>query len=124
MKTPEKMAEDWAKAESANLDIDCDVCDGGDDKRVCANCRHIYWGGVRCFLAGYAAAQTNSLTSGKWISLMTKTPPMKNDADETMLFLTIDEQLRMDVLFWDCRDWSDMNITHWMPLPEAPKENE
>ena len=98
MKTPEQLADEY--------------CMGG-------------WTDFReHFLAGYAAAQTNFPTSGKWISVMTKTPPIENDGDETMLFLTIDKQLRMDVLFWDWMDWSNMNITHWMPLPKPPKENE
>lgn len=97
MKTVEEMAEEWCAEHTCHLQMTCHA---------------------EAFLAGYAAAQP------KWISVMTKTPPIQNDGDETMLFLTIDKQLRIDVLFWDWMDWCNMNITHWMPLPEPPKENE
>ena len=58
----------------------------------------------------------------KWISVMTKTPPIQNDGDQTMRFITIDKSGEMDVLFWDWMDWSNLEITHWMPLPAAPEE--
>ena len=109
MKTAEELAEEYGNTmlkDQVGFDLD--------------DCRWSYianWE-KRAFLAGYAAAQP------KWISVMTKTPPIRNDGDETMLFLTMDEQLRMEVLFWDWMDWSNIGVTHWMPLPEAPKENE
>ncbi len=100
MKTPEEMAEEYCE--------DHDECEFARD----------------AFLAGYDAAQTNLPTPAKWISVFAKTPPIENDGDESIKFLTIDKWGQVDVLFWDWMDWQNMDVSFWMPLPEPPKENE
>lgn len=59
----------------------------------------------------------------EWISVFTKTPPIEDDGDESLKVLTIDKWGNIDVLFWDWMDWQKFDVTHWMPLPEPPKEN-
>ena len=100
MKTPEEMAEEYAK----DFYGDGEHLDFPDSQAF--------------FLAGYASAQP------KWISVFAKTPPIENDGDNSIKFLTIDKWGQVDVLFWDWMDWQNMDVSFWMPLPEPPKENE
>lgn len=97
MKTPEQMAEEWTE--------DNDECEFARD----------------AFLAGYQAAQPQWISVkerlpevGTWCLWMYPTGPEVNQYegkldDDTMLFH---------------RSWydSDDEVTHWMPLPEPPKE--
>lgn len=125
MKTPEELAEKWAKLESANLDIDCDVQNGADYATVCSACRHIYYAAIKAFIAGYAAAQP------KWISVEERLPELG------LHVLTYGIYTKDLIVAWldDCDeflgvyDWVNEHqsldqVTHWMPLPEPPKENE
>ena len=89
------------------------------------------------FLAGYAAAQTNFPTSGKWISVKERLP------EEDVAVLVYGQILNdpPDIIgvrrryngdqewkhTWESEDgfiYREDDVTHWMPLPEAPKENE
>jgi len=105
MKTPEEMAEEYRKSLTQYT--------GGWEQTLDMG-----------FLAGYKAAETNFSTLGKWISVMSKTPPIENDGDDSIKVLTINKHKEIDVLTWDWMDWENLEVTHWMPLPEAPKENE
>lgn len=59
----------------------------------------------------------------EWISVKDQLPPpIENDGDGRLKVLTIDKHGDIDVLRWDWMDWENMGITHWMPLPEPPKE--
>lgn len=118
MKTPEEMAEEWGNVQPL---ISFDDQNREQLQKAYECSRKNY---AKSFLAGYAAAQTNSPTPAKWISVFTKTPPIENDADLTLKFLTIDKYGNMDVLFWTSDNWEFMNVTHWMPLPEPPKKEE
>lgn len=106
----------------------------------------------RCFLAGYEAAKdqfadtskvmNSSNNSNGWISVKERLPALYEvvlvskgpyfrlasleleqnqaaDIGEYKVWREID-QYRLQDGFTGCLTWND--ITHWMPLPEAPKE--
>ena len=107
MKTPEEMAEELYRNEDGMLLIDA----------------------LReAFLAGYAAAQQ------KWISVKERLP---EDGQSCIYVIHIPKknewkldygewQAEENVFYGEYIDYRDLNwtLTHWMPLPEAPKENE
>lgn len=65
---------------------------------------------TECFLAGYQAAKP------QWISVKDSEP-----SDETWVLGTNGRDIECVFKhFTDC--YSMTTITHWMPLPEAPKE--
>lgn len=80
------------------------------------------------FFSGYAAAQP------KWISVKDRLP---EDGQSCIYVIHIPKknewkldygewQAEENVFYGEYIDYRDLNwtLTHWMPLPEAPKENE
>ena len=77
------------------------------------------------FLAGYAAAQP------KWISVKERLPEFDKDGyTEDVLLRRYDEAIylswfkKQNGLVTGGNFYGLDQITHWMPLPEPPKENE
>ena len=111
MKTPEQMAEEYANNQGDLEDTYCWRADRDG------------------FLAGYQAAkdETNLPTSAKWISVKERLP-------ETNELCIVNTEWRGIVpatygneswIFNEGQGWSEKAlsyVTHWMPLPEAPKE--
>jgi len=108
-KTPEELCKEWCKE---NLDI--------------ATHAYCYRAVNLSFLAGHQAA------APKWISVKDRLPEMKNRMSEDVLIL--DEYGQMSVEPFEIVnneivvDWGEAgtrplsDFTHWMPLPEPPKE--
>lgn len=107
MKTPEEMAEEYAK----DFYGDGEHLDFPDSQAF--------------FLAGYASAQP------KWISVKEKVPELG------LHVLTYGIYTKDLIVAWldDCDEFLGMydwvnehqsldQVTHWMPLPEPPKEDE
>lgn len=111
MKTVEEMAEEYERAN---------------------------WAGCKlkpAYLAGHKAAETNLLTSGKWISVKERLPDINEQflafiknkevggcrryqnrsSDDSPIFYA---QTKTGLLICGLE-----SITYWMPLPEAPKED-
>jgi hypothetical protein len=75
-----------------------------------------------CFLAGYQAA------ARQWISVKDRLP----EKDHTVLIYTREHEIYMAKIYENNEAWPISNscgccgreekFTHWMPLPEAPKE--
>lgn len=107
MKTPEELAEQWCAEHICHLQMTCHA---------------------EAFLAGYAAAQQ------KWISVKDRLP---EDGQSCIYVIHIPKknewkldygewQAEENVFYGEYIDYRDLNwtLTHWMPLPEPPKENE
>ena len=86
---------------------------------------------LECELAGdcsYTAKDwadhilANGVTFQKWISVTERFP--END---TAVIVATDRGMVFQCLYaydgWDLWDGYTVNITHWMPLPEPPKED-
>lgn len=114
MKTPEEMAEEWANGESDFWFADISVYTKGHNDAV-----------KQAFLAGYKAAQ-------QWISVKNRLP---EDGQTCIYVIHIPKknewkldygewQATENVFFGEYIDYRDLNwtLTHWMPLPAAPKE--
>lgn len=65
----------------------------------------------------------------EWISVNEKKPRAEYGEGDTVL--TVNELGVMHLLYWDGSNWceptgecydSQFKVTHWMPLPEPPKE--
>lgn len=112
MKTPEEMAEEYAK----DFYGDGEHLDFPDSQAF--------------FLAGYASAQP------KWISVKERLPEILDGHFISKEVLWISCYGEMEVSFLEKLrselriDWGEAGlykldqVTHWMPLPEPPKENE
>lgn len=96
-KTPEEMAEEWCENHRCHLQMSCHV---------------------RGFLAGYQAAKP------QWISVKDRLP----ESREMVWTYGADKKTNYGYMirkgYWEAlregMEWTE--ITHWMPLPEAPKE--
>jgi hypothetical protein len=109
MKTPEEMAEEYAAKEGKP------------------------WGCERHFLAGYKAAQDqfrsttgeagDKLTPTDWISVKDKLPKWHKDVLAYTVFCSFRE---IKVVRHEPNYGFDFKgiVTHWMPLPAAPEEEE
>ena len=131
MKTPEEMAKEWAKQEVPQYyDIDCTPMD-----------RYAHKKAERGFLAGYKAAK-------QWISVKDRLPQLEygfamRRESECVLIASDGNvhvahlcekwcdrtQLIFEACDCDCRghdmeqdEWELDQVTHWMELPKAPKE--
>ena len=64
----------------------------------------------------------NGVTVQKWIPV-TERLPEKEDANEegTVLVRYIDERPQYQLIEWELLWLCSRGISHWMPLPEAPK---
>ena len=133
LKTPEQMAEEWAHVPRADQNID--ECDP-------TWCDVFHWE-VESFLAGYQAAKP------QWISVKERLPNLEKTSrslrrESSCILLVSYGNVYVAHL---CEDWTDRShfifeactcncrafdmdidewkldqVTHWMPLPEAPKE--
>ena len=65
----------------------------------------------------------------RWISVNDELPPTSDKDDKSDDYLTVDSDgdknvgyyNKMDELWFSC-DGYILDVTHWMPLPQAPKE--
>lgn len=109
----EEMANDLRKSEHWYFDdTDCDF--ELDRKKTAEN---LYTAGYRKRSEGIA---NNATATSEWISVDERLP------DEQGHFLIVDKEGQMNTAFYTPRfGWFShfriKNITHWMPLPEAPK---
>lgn len=113
MKTPEELAEQWCAEHICHLQMTCHA---------------------EAFLAGYAAAQP------KWISVKDRLPEDGQIAlticDNGKMFLLqkVSDEMFGVPIYWNycCGFDKELgpnesycyDVTHWMPLPKPPKENE
>jgi len=111
MKTPEEMAEEYTKDWWGNLPE-------AEGMRKSAR---------ENFLAGYKAA------APQWISVKTKLPEIDDTriSDDVLLINEYGEMGVSALVAWDDKitiDWGEAgdllleDFTHWMPLPQPPKE--
>ncbi|HBX7611463.1 TPA: DUF551 domain-containing protein [Klebsiella pneumoniae] len=79
----------------------------------------------------YRHAQPVQAVPGKWIPVSERLPENKPGSYEYLVFETLNNQVNHD--YWNVPDKGDdafspfwnyygENVTHWMPLPAAPKE--
>lgn len=134
MKTPEEMAEEWARSETAQtLANYYEVAAAnflGQQKAFQAHIDGQNTGFKNGFLAGYAAAQP------KWISVKERLPEIPDGHFISKEVLWISCYGEMEVSFLEKLrselriDWGEAGlykldqVTHWMLLPEPPKESE
>ncbi len=99
-KTPEELAEEYAAMTTNNLFY----------REPLSN----------AFLAGYQAA------ASQWISTKDRLPDDSDDLSIMLVWRSIEHDY--DTVRWryqqgwDCVIQDKATITHWMPLPAAPKE--
>lgn len=125
MKTPEQMAEEFAKGIAQR-----DISMRGTSHRE-ESCLRIG------YLAGYQAAkdETNLLTPAKWISVKERLPVFRqyNQNDESgytedvlMCFvwgrIRINNFEKVDGIVTTGYGNNLNEVTHWMPLPKPPEE--
>ncbi len=101
MKTPEELAEEYSKAAEP----------------VHVLTVHPVPQFRQAFLAGYQAA------APQWVSVKDRLP----EKDTWVLSLEADKSMRVNCLAsddeWYCDDHGFVpTVTHWMPLPQPPKE--
>lgn len=119
MKTPEQMAEEYAETVWDESEL------APEDKAVE---RHVAIGKHSTqigFLAGYQAAkvETNLPTSAKWISVKEQMP-----AANICVLIAQDKTIWVSGYCDTLKTWGwyengeTCRPTHWMPLPEPPKE--
>lgn len=123
MKTPEQLAEEYASFAKQY------VAESIRKQQMMANDKI-------AFLAGYQAAkdETNLPTSAKWISVKERLPVFRqyNQNDESgytedvlMCFvwgrIRINNFEKVDGIVTTGYGNNLNEVTHWMPLPEAPK---
>lgn len=111
----EEMAKDVWKASCAGRDIPCHMCKFADMKKDSYSCLD-YVIAEGLYTAGYRKQ--------KWISVDERLP----DTNEKVLVcysngsMDVAKYIRADgYAFWFEEATFFRNITHWMPLPEAPK---
>lgn len=72
----------------------------------------------------------DEVTKSQWISVDDELPPKKGEYDDLSnnVLATDGKEIYESVYNYDFEDWftHDMwglvNVTHWMPLPQAPKK--
>lgn len=62
------------------------------------------------------------LKFGKWIKV-TDMLPIEEDADEDCAILAIHKKSKKKYYHWRSVADNPMDFTHWMPMPELPKED-
>ena len=127
MKTPEEMAEEYLDQDK----VACDAINHDAEDLV-----------KDAFLAGYQAAKDQFADTGKvmpqWVSVKERMPEegqiVLTSCEQGKMFLLrkVSEEFLGGTLLWKycCGYDKDLvdgesysyEITHWMPLPEAPKE--
>ena len=56
----------------------------------------------------------------EWVDVDVKMP---SQCEDVLCSVTGDIGVFMEVLYYACGCWSrNVNVTHWMPLPEPPKK--
>lgn len=117
MKTPEELAEEYAQFGKS------DVPNSVFKSQKIA-------GQKFDFLAGYQAAKDHNADASKmvWISVKDRLP----DKDQTVLIYTDGHETYLAKIYEDGEAWPVSNscgccgteekFTHWMPLPQPPKE--
>lgn len=63
---------------------------------------------------------TDAPTIGGWISVKDRLPMKRKQ----VLVYSITHGVRSDFIDWSGRWYTVKNVTHWMPLPEPPKEEQ
>ena len=108
------------EAESLCAAIDCydgAVCEYAGEVNGCAAFRADH------LLANGVTFATDNHVGGKWIPV-TERLPEKN----TAVIAATDNGIVFQCLYaydgWDLWEGNEVNVTHWMPLPEPPKEDE
>lgn len=116
MKTPERLAEDYAKNLHSSLVQIAEVYSG--IKRI-----FNYENMKQAFLAGYKAA------APQWISVKKRLPTQNGPI--LMWSGRLEDVLTCAAAGYELWNWSTeysphdyrlFELTHWMPLPEPPKE--
>lgn len=114
MKTLEEMAEEWANQEVPQYH---DICCTPTPMDCYAHKK-----AERGFLAGYKAAQ-------QWISVKDRLPEMYEwvliDGPEVCKRIEPPSSNWKEQYAWETNHdsfYSPNDVTHWMPLPEPPKE--
>ena len=100
-KTPEELAEDWAWERTRQIS-------GGDNVW---SMREVDLA-KDAFLAGYQAA------APQWISVKDRLPELGS----TCLIVTTKKEEGISIAWAEKAYWSKWDVTHWMPLPQPPKE--
>lgn len=113
-KTPEQMAEEWANGESDLWYADISTYTDGHKDAI-----------NQAFLAGYNAAQP------QWISVKERLPELCTQVLIICGLLPFYHIAYLthngDIQWFATEDGTEYQlgyVTHWMPLPEAPKEGE
>lgn len=62
-----------------------------------------------------------------WISVEDELPPKQPNREQSKNVLVLTNSGRTKIEYYDygndvIKEWWEYNITHWMPLPQAPKE--
>lgn len=109
MKTPEELAEDYF----------CIIQLQPQQRKALP-----FW--KDAFVAGYEMGQIHSSAQPKWISVKERLPKVL----ESVLVVYAPTNEAKNDHRMECWNWPETEvyekkfITHWMPLPEPPKENE
>lgn len=67
------------------------------------------------------------MLSPRWKSVEDELPPKRPNREQSKNVLVRTNSGRTKIEYYDygndvIKEWWEYNITHWMPLPEAPKE--
>ena len=127
MKTPEEIKKGLECCIGDNHEYHCDLCpyNTGEELVGCVD------EGLSLYEDALTLIQQLEARVPRWISA--KTPPkdwQKNDKDKTLInYQVYSPDYGVDIGNWieRAKMWVIMGlpakVTHWMPLPEAPKED-
>ena len=69
----------------------------------------------------------DEVTKSQWILVEDELPPKQPNREQSKNVLVRTNSGRTKIEYYDygndvIKEWWEYNITHWMPLPQAPKE--